>query len=49
MSGLEVSTLKATSGDQNYTLPAGTDPAKYKAVVIYCKSFSVIFGYANLT
>lgn len=47
--GYEVSTLKATTGDQNYTLPAGTDLSQYKAVVIFCKSFSVIFGYANLT
>ena len=48
-SGLEVARLKATTGDQNYFLPAGTDITRYKAAVIYCKSFSVIFGYATLT
>lgn len=46
--GYEVSTLKATSGDQNYVLPADADLSQYKAVVIFCKSFSVIFGYATL-
>jgi electron transfer DM13 len=48
MNGLEVAPLKATSGNQNYSLPASFDPGAYKAVVIYCKSFSTIFGYATL-
>lgn len=48
-SGLEVAPLKATTGDQNYILPAGIDVSQYKAAVIYCKSFSVIFGYATLS
>jgi hypothetical protein len=49
MNGLQVAALKASSGNQNYTLPAGTDLTQFKSVVIYCKSFSVIFGYANLS
>lgn len=49
MSGLEVSKLKATNGDTNYPLPAGTDVSRLKSAVIYCKSFSVIFGYATLS
>jgi hypothetical protein len=49
MNGLEVSKLKATSGDSNYTLPGGTDITQFKAVAVYCKSFSTLFGYANLT
>jgi hypothetical protein len=48
MNGLEVSKLKATSGDSNYTLPAGTDIAQFKSVAVYCRSFSTLFGYANL-
>ncbi len=48
MDGLEVGRLKATTGSSNYALPAGTDPSQFKSVVIYCKSFSTIFGYANL-
>jgi len=48
MRGLEVGKLKATAGETNYALPAGLDLGQFKAVVIYCKSFNVIFGYANL-
>jgi hypothetical protein len=48
MNGLEVGPLKATSGNQNYSLPAGFVASRYKSVVIYCKSFSTIFGYATL-
>ena len=48
MRGLEVGKLKATTGETNYALPAGLDLGQFRAVVIYCKSFSVIFGYANL-
>lgn len=49
MDGVEVGTLKATTGASNYELAATTDITQYKSVVIYCKSFSVVFGYANLT
>ena len=48
MRRLEVGKLKATAGETNYTLPAGLDLGQFKAVVIYCKSFNVIFGYANV-
>jgi hypothetical protein len=49
MDGLEVGKLKATTGASNYELTATTDITQYKSVVIYCKSFSVVFGFANLT
>jgi hypothetical protein len=49
MDGVEVGKLKATTGASNYELAATTDISQFKSVVIYCKSFSVIFGYANLT
>jgi hypothetical protein len=49
MDGVEVGKLKATMGTSNYELAATTDIAQYKSVVIYCKSFSVVFGYANLS
>ncbi|HEY7021763.1 MAG TPA: DM13 domain-containing protein [Ktedonobacterales bacterium] len=48
MDGVEVGKLKATTGASNYELAATTDIAQFKSVVIYCKSFSVVFGYANL-
>ncbi|HEX3269071.1 MAG TPA: DM13 domain-containing protein [Ktedonobacterales bacterium] len=49
MDGVEVGKLKATTGASNYELAATTDITQFKSVVIYCKSFSVVFGYANLT
>jgi len=48
MNGIEVGKLKGTQGDFNYTLPTTTRIHLYQFVVVYCKSFSVIFGYANL-
>jgi hypothetical protein len=49
MDGVEVGKLKATTGASNYELAAITDITQFKSVVIYCKSFSVVFGYANLS
>ena len=40
--------MKGNIGDQNYDLPANTDLAKYRAVTIWCKRFSVNFGTAPL-
>ncbi|HEV2238573.1 MAG TPA: DM13 domain-containing protein [Ktedonobacterales bacterium] len=48
MNGYEVGKLTATSGDLLYTLPAGLNLREYRSVVVYCRSFSVVFGYANL-
>jgi len=48
MDGIEVGMLKATTGASNYEMAATTDITQFKSVVIYCKSFSVVFGYANL-
>ncbi|MDR7522830.1 MAG: DM13 domain-containing protein [Armatimonadota bacterium] len=45
---LEVARLKANIGSQNYTLPAETNLADYRAVVIYCKPFHVVFAVAPL-
>lgn len=47
--GYQVGKLKATQGDSNYELPDNVDASKYQAVVVYCRSFSAIFGYANLS
>lgn len=46
---LELGSLKGNIGDQNYVVPAGTDLAKYRAVTIWCKRFSVNFGTAPLS
>jgi len=45
---LELGPLKASEGNQNYRLPAGTDPSAYRSVVIWCKQFSVQFAVATL-
>jgi len=41
--------LKANNGNQNYDIPADTDLSKYNNVLIWCKSFSVLFGSAELS
>ncbi|MGW7284714.1 DM13 domain-containing protein [Streptomyces sp. NPDC054847] len=41
--------LKGNKGDQNYALPAGTDPARYNSVTIWCDRFDVSFGAAELS
>jgi len=46
---LEVAKLKGNSGSQNYTLPPGTSLSEYRAVIIYCKPFGVVFATAPLS
>ncbi|MGW3961378.1 DM13 domain-containing protein [Amycolatopsis sp. NPDC005003] len=41
--------LKGNKGNQNYSLPAGTDPAAYTSVSVWCDRFDVSFGAAELT
>lgn len=45
---LSLGSLKGNIGTQNYTLPAGFDPMKHKAVSIWCERFAVGFGLATL-
>ena len=45
---IELGKLKGNEGDQNYEIPAGTDLAKYGAVLIYCERFNAVFGVAPL-
>lgn len=40
--------LKATNGNQNYEIPAGTDLSQIKSISIWCQAFSVNFGFAPL-
>lgn len=46
---VELGRLKGTEGDQNYEIPADLDLAKYRAVTIWCRRFSVNFATAPLT
>jgi len=45
---LELGTLKATDGSFGYDLPAGTDPARFRSAIIWCKQFSHLFAVAPL-
>ena len=40
--------LKATDGNQNYAVPAGTDLTELTSVVIWCDRFDVAFGSAPI-
>ena len=44
----DLGVIKGDIGDQNYTLNSDLDLAKYRAVSIWCKRFSVNFGAAAL-
>jgi hypothetical protein len=45
---IDLGVIKGNIGDQNYTLGSDLDLAKYRAVSIWCKRFSVNFGAAPL-
>lgn len=40
--------LKATNGTFTYELPAGTNAADYKSVVVWCRAFATLFTWADL-
>src|SRR5688572_13776139 len=46
---VDLGKLKGNIGSQNYEVPSGTDLAKYKTVVIWCRRFSTAFGASDLT
>jgi hypothetical protein len=45
---VDLGSLKATQGNQNYIIPIDVDLATYRAATIWCKRFSVNFGSAPL-
>jgi hypothetical protein len=45
---IDLGSLKGNEGDQNYTIPNGTDLSKYKTVSIFCERFNANFGAAPL-
>jgi pentapeptide MXKDX repeat protein len=45
---VELGKLKGNEGDQNYSIPAGTDLSKFQTVSIYCERFDANFGAAPL-
>jgi hypothetical protein len=46
---VQLGKLKGNLGNQNYTVPAGTDLSGFRSAVLWCKRFSVSFGAADLT
>ena len=44
---IELSAIKATRGNVNYEVPDGVDPSTFRAAVIYCRAFSVLFAHAE--
>jgi len=45
---IELGPLKATDGNFNYDIPAGTEVSSQMSVVVWCKQFGVLFAVARL-
>ena len=45
---INLGAIKGTEGNINYSIPQGTDLNKYSHVLVWCKTFSVLFGSAEL-
>lgn len=45
---LNLGRLKTTEGSSSFTIPAGTDLAKFSSVLIWCKKYDVTLGRADL-
>jgi hypothetical protein len=46
---VDLGPLKGNIGDQNYSIPAGTDLERYKTAVVWCRRFTVAFAAAEVT
>ena len=46
---IDLGSLKGNIGNQNYDIPAGADVSTYRAVMIYCMPFHVVFATAPLS
>jgi len=45
---VDLGAIRATEGNVNYSIPAGTDTKKYHNVLIWCRAFGVLFSYSEL-
>lgn len=45
---VDLGPIRATEGNVNYLIPNGTDISKYKNAMIWCRTFGVLFSYAEL-
>jgi Electron transfer DM13 len=46
---VKLGALAGITGEQEYAIPAGTDVATFKSVVVWCEEFTVAFGAAGFT
>ena len=46
---VNVGRLQSSSGAQSYEIPADIDLTKYDNVLVWCKSFGVLFGNASIS
>jgi electron transfer DM13 len=46
---LYLGALKATNGSFNYDVPANAEVTRYRSVVVWCRAFSVLITWADLT
>ena len=44
---VDLGSIRATEGNVNYVIPAGTDLSKYKNAMIWCRTFGVLFSYSQ--
>lgn len=44
---IDLGPLRATEGNVNYAIPAGTDTRKYDKVLIWSREYGVLFSYAE--
>jgi hypothetical protein len=45
---LDLGSLRATTGNLTYTIPAATDVEAYQGVIVYCVEYNVVFTAATL-
>ncbi|MDQ2952581.1 MAG: DM13 domain-containing protein [Chloroflexota bacterium] len=45
---LYLGALKATNGTFTYEIPAGTDLASYRSMIVWCRNFATLFTWADL-
>ena len=45
---VDLGKIRATQGNVNYEIPAGTDTMRYSKVLVWCVPFKVLFSFAEL-